>query len=77
MSHGDRAQEFSSETAFPIPFFVDHPSTGYDLEKILSGTSVKNIIIQGRAVRDRINPQKMAGWRASKHWEIHTFEAQT
>lgn len=73
MSQGDRAQEFSSETAFPIPFFVDHPSTGYDLEKILSGTSIKNIIVQGSEGQDQ-PPEN--GWRASKQWEIHTFEVQ-
>ncbi len=42
------AQEFTAETAFPIPFFVEHPSTGYDLEKIVnSWTSIQNIIVQG------------------------------
>lgn len=39
--------EFTAETAFPIPFFVDHPSTGYDLSKIGSWTSIQNIIVQG------------------------------
>lgn len=42
------AQEFTAETAFPIPFFVEHPSTGYDLDKIVnSWTSIQNIIVQG------------------------------
>ena len=32
----------------PIPFFVEHPSTGYDLDKIVnSWTSIQNIIVQG------------------------------
>jgi len=40
--------KFTSETAFPIPFFVDHPATGYDLEKIVnSWTSIQSIIVQG------------------------------
>eukprot|EP00434_Breviolum_minutum_P026311 symbB.v1.2.023254.t1/scaffold2112.1/size106475/4 len=40
--------EFTAETAFPIPFFVEHPSTGYDLDKIVnSWTSIQNIIVQG------------------------------
>jgi len=42
-------KEFTAETAFPIPFFVDHPSTGYDLSKISSWTSIQNIIVQGEA----------------------------
>ncbi|CAJ1367963.1 unnamed protein product, partial [Effrenium voratum] len=40
--------EFTSETAFPIPFFVDHPSTGYDLSKIVSSwSSVQSVLVQG------------------------------
>mmetsp|Transcript_54789 Transcript_54789/g.127888 ORF Transcript_54789/g.127888 Transcript_54789/m.127888 type:complete len:641 (+) Transcript_54789:45-1967(+) len=40
--------EFTSETAFPIPFFVEHPSTGYNLWGIVeSWTSIQNIIVQG------------------------------
>eukprot|EP00440_Ansanella_granifera_P034136 gb/GFBE01037031.1/.p1 GENE.gb/GFBE01037031.1/~~gb/GFBE01037031.1/.p1 ORF type:complete len:644 (+),score=158.38 gb/GFBE01037031.1/:1-1932(+) len=40
--------EFTAETAFPIPFFVDHPSTGYNLAAIVgSWTAVKNIVVQG------------------------------
>lgn len=40
--------EFTSETAFPIPFFVNHPSTGYNLHGIIeSWTSLQNILVQG------------------------------
>lgn len=42
------AQEFTRETAFPIPFFVNSPATGYDLHKIVgSWSAIQNIIVQG------------------------------
>lgn len=39
--------EFTSQTAFPVPFFVDHASTGYDLEKLLTWSSAQGILVQG------------------------------
>ncbi|CAK9049640.1 unnamed protein product, partial [Durusdinium trenchii] len=40
--------EFTRETAFPIPFFVNSPATGYDLHKIVgSWSAIQNIIVQG------------------------------
>ncbi|CAE6956763.1 ybaR [Symbiodinium natans] len=40
--------EFTSETAFPIPFFVQHPSTGYNLHGIIdSWSSIQSILVQG------------------------------
>lgn len=40
--------EFTSDSAFPIPFFVDHPTTeDYDLSKITTGSGIVTIIQQG------------------------------
>merc|ERR1719502_1242164 len=39
--------EFTSDTRFPIPFFVDHVSTDYDLKKITESGAAGTIIVQG------------------------------
>merc|ERR1719191_354779 len=39
--------EFTSDTRFPIPFFVDHVSTDYDLKKIIAPGAAGTIIVQG------------------------------
>lgn len=39
--------KFSSDTRFPIPFFVDHTSTDYDLGKITADGAAGKIAIQG------------------------------
>merc|ERR1719336_1594724 len=50
---GDKTQtirdvsEFTSDTAFPIPFFIDHKSTDYDFSNLGSSESIIKICVQG------------------------------
>eukprot|EP00928_Gymnodinium_smaydae_P023110 TRINITY_DN19194_c0_g2_i1.p1 TRINITY_DN19194_c0_g2~~TRINITY_DN19194_c0_g2_i1.p1 ORF type:complete len:637 (-),score=98.71 TRINITY_DN19194_c0_g2_i1:257-2116(-) len=39
--------EFTSETALPIPFFVDHVSTNYNLSLITAEGATQKILLQG------------------------------
>jgi len=39
--------EFTSDTAFPIPFFVSTDAVSYDLSDITSGASIRKIGVQG------------------------------